>query len=82
MNEKLTTIDEFFKFYSETCYFEEGDPEKLVDKECFEEAMIAFAKLKVKEAIDAIGDKVNEELEKDFITKEFILNSFDIETIK
>ncbi len=78
----LETIDDFFKFYSEFYYFEEGSPEKLVDEESFKEAMIAFAKLKAKQVIDAIANKVDDELEKDFITKQFILGCFDMSSIK
>jgi len=47
-----------------------------------ENAMIGFAKLKVKEALDAAADVVGNEIEKDFITRDTILNAYSLETIK
>jgi hypothetical protein len=56
--ERIPTVEEFFKDYSILCHFEEGDPEYLVDKECFNEAMERFAKLHVKAALEAALDSI------------------------
>jgi hypothetical protein len=74
---KLKTPEDFFIYYSETFHFEEGDPEKAVTKEDFIEALNGFAKVKVDEAVNKIAEKVEDELEKDFITKDFILKSLE-----
>ena len=54
----------------------------LVNIHSTEECMIEFAKLKVKEAIDAIVNNINNEIEKDFITEGFIRDSYNINKIK
>ena len=53
---KIPTTEELFEEYSDWCTFEERDNEYLVDKECFQEAMIKFAKLHVTEALKQTYD--------------------------
>jgi hypothetical protein len=53
----IPTTEELFKEYSVLCQFEEGPNEYLVDKECFQEALINFAKLHVEAALKAASEK-------------------------
>lgn len=55
-NEIMTT-DNLFKYYSNLYQFEEGDPEYLVDKEDFKEALIKFTKHHVKLALENCWEK-------------------------
>jgi hypothetical protein len=52
------TIDELFKKYSNLYQFEEGNPEHLIDKDDFKQAMIEFAKHHVKQALIQASEKV------------------------
>lgn len=58
-NKIMKTIDEYFKEYSYLYQFEEGPSEYLIDKEDFKLAMIEFAKLHVKAALEAASNKAS-----------------------
>ena len=53
-----------------------------MDMKEVENAMIEFAKLKVEEAICAIAEAADNEIEKDFITEDLIRNAYSLENIK
>lgn len=50
---KIPTAEELFSKYSNLLQFEEGDPEYLVDKEDFKNALVEFAQKHVQAALKA-----------------------------
>lgn len=55
----IPTTKEFFEKYSNLYQFEESSPEYLIDKECFQAAMIEFAKLHVTAALKEAAETSN-----------------------
>jgi len=86
---KIMNVEEYFKEYSKLYCFEEYDDLYLIDKESFKEAMIAFAKYHVKEALEAGAnnaylDTINmgsSEFQT-VVDKDSILNSYNLDNIK
>ncbi len=98
MSDKIPSVNEFFKKYSNLYQFEEGNAEYLVGKEDFETVMITFAKLHIKAALEAAynnaqtkeqedGDEqicyCNTEMGDSYVLdKNSIINSYPLEQIK
>lgn len=90
IEERISTTEQFFEKYSSLYQFEEGDPEYLIDKLDFKEAMIEFAKLHVEAALKVASEKVSltdfayeflQEGSDDAIDKDSILNSYPLNKI-
>lgn len=92
--DKILTIEELFKQYSNLYHFEEGDAEYLVDKEDFKEAVLQFAKTHVQLALESAYNnayiiEVKKVQEYDYadssnygVSKESILNCYPLENIE
>lgn len=57
--DKIPTIEDLFKKYSNLYQFEEGSSEYLIDKEDFRSSIIEFAKLHVKAALEEAAEKAD-----------------------
>lgn len=56
MENNLITTEELFKKYRDLYNFEEGEPEYLIDIDNFKNALIEFAKLHVKAALEQASE--------------------------
>ena len=59
MLNKIPTVEEFFKKYSDNTSLSEGHYDYLVEKDSFKEAIIEFAKLHVESALKEASEKAN-----------------------
>ena len=80
---KILTIEELFDKYSNLYQFEEGDPEYLIDKGDFDNAIIEIVKLYITDVLENASMYVsgNEEETTEEVRNK-ILNSYSLDNIK
>ena len=80
--DKIPTVEEFFKKYSDNTSLAEGYYDYLVEKDSFKEAMIEFAKLHVEAALKEAEIAGQNNWGNSKKMKDAILNSYLLENIK